>query len=243
LTTVLVGVSTVFCALCGNVGADTVFTDDFEGSTLDPFWTTEEYSGYVTFPSTAQPHSGSQSLQLNSTQTSGGKQVGVLHEFDEPVYGTISVWVNDTGADVSSSNYISLWVFNQVTHPGQWYLGVGGNDSDFGSDYYQANVLGVSVQTTQINRTQGWHEWKVTALPNSLSYEVDGINIYSGTEDMPFDELHLVMNAPSWRPGFVTYFDDFELNQVPEPSAFVMLGGAGILALVGRVWRRRKRAA
>src|SRR5216684_3153869 len=63
------------------------FVDNFEGPTLNPFWAQYARSGSITFPSTAQVHSGSQSVQLNSTNTGRDKYISLEHTFAQPVYG------------------------------------------------------------------------------------------------------------------------------------------------------------
>jgi hypothetical protein len=60
------------------------FVDGFEGPTLDPFWSTLTQSGSVTFPSTAQAHGGSQSVQMNSSVTPQNKDVELEHTFSQP---------------------------------------------------------------------------------------------------------------------------------------------------------------
>lgn len=136
LATFVMGVSLVFCGLCGNVGATPTFTDDFEGSALDPFWSTLEQSGSITFPSIAQVHTGSQAVQFNST-SGGQKNIFLHHDFAAPAYGTFSVWMYDTGANYSSSNYLSL----MVKFDGSSYGTITTDDYNFGnSAYYRVST-------------------------------------------------------------------------------------------------------
>ena len=83
----LVGLALVVCA-AGVVDAAVHFADDFEGSTLDPFWTPHAQSGSITFPSTAQAHSGSQSIQFNSIQGAERKNIGIEHDLAKPNINT-----------------------------------------------------------------------------------------------------------------------------------------------------------
>src|SRR5438876_1073600 len=90
------------------------FADGFEGPTLNPFWSTFTNAGSVTVPSGAQAHSGTHSAQFNSTYFSGNKEIYLYHQFAQPAFGHVSVWVYDTGANVSSSNYLFLTLDNSV---------------------------------------------------------------------------------------------------------------------------------
>lgn len=185
------------------------FQDSFESATLDPFWSTDEYSGYVTFPSTAQAHSGTQSVQFNSVPGSIEKQAGIWHKLDAPSYGEVSTWFYDSGADVGSSNYIQLWLHNTVEVPG-WNITMGTYDYNFGDgSYYHINMQGVDPSTMQVQRTPGWHQLGARVFPNDVTFTIDGQTVYHGTEDLRFDQIELVMFAPFWRPSFETYFDDF----------------------------------
>ena len=148
LAMVLMGMSLVFCALCGKVGA-TVFTDGFEGSTLDPFWSTTELSGSITFPSSTQVHGGSQAVQFNSTYDTGTKYIHLYHNFATPVYGTFSVWVYDTGANASSSNYLTFRVFDATT-----YAGISAYDYNSGDSAYYRGGTGSEGFVSNVSRTE-----------------------------------------------------------------------------------------
>src|SRR5262245_21703655 len=106
------------------------FVDGFEGPILDPFWTVAAYSGAVQFPSTANVHGGSQSVELGSNNSGGVKEITLSHSFGAPTFGRVSVWMYDTGADVASSNYIMLRV-GSLDYPGQ-YFGISTWDYDLG---------------------------------------------------------------------------------------------------------------
>lgn len=191
-------------ALAGALPAQVCAVDDgFEGAALEAFWTPHANSGTVVFPSISQVHSGSQSLELRTYDTAGvNKAAGVQHVFAVPAYGTISVWVYDTGADVASSNYLTLWA-----NP----LGIGTWDYDLGpaaGGTYQFTA-GSTNGPTAVDRTQGWHLFSITSTPEAASIRVDGTTVYSGPGGMPFTEVQLEMHAPWWRPAFESYWDDF----------------------------------
>lgn len=187
------------------------FVDGFEGPTLDPFWSTRENSGSITFPSTARVHSGRQSVQLNSTQNTGQKNIDLFHAFPEPIYGRVSVWVYDTGADVLSSNYIGLSVGNRRLEVGASLFT---QDYDLGptngGNYYYTHFGVDSGILSSIDRTQAWHHFEIDASPQSLTLLIDGTAVYRDAGGHQFDTLGLFMSGPTWRPAWVTYFDDFE---------------------------------
>ena len=80
------------------------FTDDFEGSSLNPYWSSSVSSGSIIFPSTERAHGGNQSVQFSSTNTSQSRKgIQIRHDFASPTYGTASVWMFDTGAGVNST--------------------------------------------------------------------------------------------------------------------------------------------
>jgi virginiamycin B lyase len=189
------------------------FSDNFEESALDPFWSTDIHSGSITFPSTAQAHSGSQSVQFNSTNSSEEKNIALFHHFDVPIYGRVSVWVYDTGAGEPSSNYIQLNVantqLNQVAYVSTWDYDP---DPMYGSTYI-FGAPGVSTGFTTVPRTKDWHEWVIDNTPTSLQVTIDGVSVYTASAGMQFDRVALQMFGPYWRPAWVAYFDDFEVTQ------------------------------
>ncbi len=240
------------CLASASVGpalaSTVVFSDDFEGSSLNPFWSTLQTTpptGFITFPSTVQAHSGSQSVQFNTQSTPNEKDVGLLHNFSSLGYGQASVWVYDTGANVSSSNYLTFYLYNQTTGVGavlntrDYDLGPG-NGGEYGYDLPDG-----SNHFTTIDRTLAWHQWSISSLPGSLTLAVDGTTVYSGNAGMAFDSVKMEMFAPGFRPNWVSYWDDFSVSftplgssTVPEPSSLLSaaLGLAGLAGFAG--WRR-----
>jgi hypothetical protein len=106
---VVAGVAQVAGALTVN------FSDGFETPTFDPFWSKTEIAGSISLSSSGQVHSGSQAARFTSTHGTGEKYIYLRHNFGELMWGRFSLWVYDSGADVSSSNYLTL------------YAGEGGN--------------------------------------------------------------------------------------------------------------------
>jgi virginiamycin B lyase len=187
--------------------APLTFTDDFEGPTLDPFWTVTAQSGSVRFPSTAQAHSGNQSVEFDSTATSQQKDIELYHVFPVPVYGDFSVWIYDTGANVSSSNYISFTLFNSQT-----YATLSAWDYNFGDGATYNGGSPTDGFYSAIPRTEAWHQFEINATATSTTYTIDGAVVHTGP-GMGVERVALSMSGPYWRPAGVSYFDDFAFTQ------------------------------
>jgi hypothetical protein len=211
-----------------------VFLDGFEGATIDPFWTVRTNSGSITFPSTAQVHSGAQSVQFNSTNTGSQKYISLEHTFAAPVYGIFSVWAYDSGADVFSSNYIAFQT-DLISDPTQ-RNSIFGNDYDLANDNYFLNPDSSSTIDSGVNRTRGWHQFLFDITPALTTFKIDGATVYTKPGGA-MDHVLLYMGGPSWRPEFTTHFDDFsfvsfDVSTVPEPSSVVLWSLFGLAALV-----------
>ena len=208
------------------------YADNFESGSLNPFWTSSASGGSVVFPSTAQAHGGSQSVQFDSL-AGVDKNIGLHHVLSQPSYGQVSVWVFDTGADQASGNYLIL-----SASP----FSITAFDYDLGPDnggHYYYQIQPDNPVNTPVDRTQGWHQFSINATADSLSMAIDGTTVLTGSGGTPFTEVSFAMFGPAFRPAMTSYFDDFQANlvPVPEPSTLVL----GSLGLVG-LWfvRRRK---
>lgn len=203
------------------VRSQSAFSDTFEGPSLAPFWTPYVDDGQVIAPSSSMVHAGASALELVTLEATGpAKAAGVRHVFSEPTYGELSVWLYDTGADMESSNYLTLWA-----PP----FGIGTFDYDLGpglGSSYEFTVGDVGY-TSSVDRTQAWHHLVIRSTPDSSSLEIDGIQVYVGTGGMPFSDVQLDMHAPSWRPDWNCYFDDFEF--IPHAWTDLGFGLAGSL--------------
>lgn len=186
-------------------GQEASFRDDFEAAQLDPFWTAHADGGSITFPSTAQYHGGSQCVQFDSVD-GAHKSIGIGHAFDEDTYGVVSVFLYDTGADVESSNYMILSAspFSVYTTDYDGGPGAGGN--------YQVQVQPNDPIDSGVDRTVGWHEFRIRSTPSSSTVWIDGVTVYTGDGGQPFTETSIAMFGPEYRPAFVSYFDDFSLS-------------------------------
>jgi hypothetical protein len=219
--------------------------DNFEGPTLNPFWTTTQNSGSIIFPSTLQAHSGAQSVEFTSTDTGSNKGISLEHTFAQPVYGQFSVWIYDTGAGVYSSNYIYFSVDLLNSHV---------RDAIFTTDYdlgpgqnghtYTLNPSDQDTIATSVVRSQGWHQFLVDITPSQATFEIDNVTVYT-EPGIAIDHVSLSMFGPNWRPAFTSFFDDFSFQSiaaVPEPST-IALAGIGLACSGLFALRRRKKVA
>lgn len=202
--TVLAALACVGAASINHARAQSTFVDGFESSSLSPFWSPFTNAGSVTPASTAEVHTGGHALQLNTSGGAGGsKAAGIQHVFAQPTYGILSVWLYDTGANIASSNYLTL-----LAPP----FALGTFDYDLSPTNGGSYVYGAGTQNghSTVDRTQGWHHFVITSTSSSYSLTIDGTSILTGSGGLPFTQVQLEMHAPSWRPDWVCYFDDFQ---------------------------------
>ncbi len=186
-------------------------TDGFESPVLAAHWATTQQSGSVA-TSTAQPHTGIRSAELSTTNSSQNKYVALALTLPTPQYGRVSVWVKDTAATLSSSNYISFTARNTISGAFtdiltfDYNLGPG-----LGGDVYYYRPWNTSSQPipSTISRTNTWHLWEIDSLPGSFAVRVNGQTLVASSQSMPIDSVILSLSGPNWRPPHTTYFDDF----------------------------------
>ncbi len=195
------------------------FNDKFEGAVLSDFWQKTEDVGRIITQCDEIGLDESHSVKFVSGEGGIVKRIALFHEFPRPVYGRVSVFIYDTGADVKSTNYISLIASNT---PQRTMASVGTKDYDLGPEqggtYIYQNFTDTSEKPSDVDRTRDWHRFTIISRPGYLNLLVDGKELYRGPEGIPFDRIDLEMRAPEWRPPWHAYFDDFIF--VPyEPSS------------------------
>jgi hypothetical protein len=199
------------------------FIDGFEGPSLDPFWNHKTQVSGTIAPTTALPHSGQQSLQMQTVNTSSNKYLFLGHNFADPTYGRVEVWVYDNGADVSSSNYLFLTLYNSAENKRAF---IGTFDYDLGAgnggDVYYFNNWAPQHSSggirSGIDRTQGWHHWEIESTPQHQVLSIDNQVVYSSAAGLSFDQLHISTSGPSWRPPWNGFFDDFAFVEYGDPD-------------------------
>lgn len=214
-------------ALLGSLAASPlafgqVFSDSFERDELGPDWTVSAQGGTAGI-SQASSHEGSRAVYLSSDASGSYKNISIAHHLSQPIYGRVSVWIDDTGADVTSSNYFIFYVGNTALGIG---ASVGTLDYDLGhnngGEYVFTPWGAPSPSHSSVDRTHLWHHWEIEATPQSLSIRVDGTTVHSSAATGPFDVISLGMFGPEWRPPFTTYFDSVEVF-AGEPGAWVRM--------------------
>jgi hypothetical protein len=194
-------------------GAASVYSDDFEAATIDPFWSVTEQYGTVEL-SSDQAHSGSQSAKFSST-SGGQRQISLAHDFPDVTKGSVSVWFYDTTAG-QNTLYALLDIFNSTVawgEPGyRFHVGVW----DSNPDWYGA-ADGITTVLTSIPKTVGWHEFKIAYNSSSVQILIDGTEVASYAGDYGFDRSVIGVFGPSWRPNGTFYWDDFNVEAPPLP--------------------------
>lgn len=214
------------------------FSDGFEGSAIDPFWTVK-YADYGSVSmSTDQAHSGSQSLMLSST-SGGQRYIGLTHNFSDAMIGSASIWFYDghPGQQTLYSQFIS---YNTTIPTSYVYAGV----KDYDPTYYWAGSGEGGGSQTSVTRSLGWHHFEAYFGEDKTEVSIDGIVVSSSLENRGINEIYFNLSGPYWRPNAKFYFDDFQVNvnpvpipvTVPEPAIPPLLGSG----LFGFIWMRRK---
>jgi hypothetical protein len=222
------------------------FSDSFEGSSFNPYWTITQQYGTVTL-STAEAHSGSQSAAFSSTY-GGQREMLLTHTYTSENQGDVSVWFYDA-APGQETLYEKLYAYDTVSG---WIADIGTQDFDaycYAVDFYNPG-LGLSegpnancgiypqLSTTDVSRTLGWHQLAIDYGPGGTSFLIDGNTVFTAPGSYTFDAVELDVSGPDWRPNTTAYFDDFNVTTgaVPEPSTFILLLGG----LAGLGLKRKK---
>jgi hypothetical protein len=211
-------------ALLGVAGAQSAaaqsYSDNFEASSINSFWTTRQQYGSVTL-STDQSHGGSQSAKFSSTN-GGQREMHLTHVFPSPTKGSFSIYFYDA-APGQETLYESLYLSNSNTAD---TAAIGTQDFDaycYKAFLYNANTgvlqgpnatCGIYPQTeaTNVARTLGWHKLEVNVAASSVSLSIDGTQVFSAAGDYSYDTVDVTVSGPVWRPNTTAYFDDFSFT-------------------------------
>jgi len=219
------------------------FTDGFEAAVLDPFWSTLQQNGSITL-STNRAHTGAQSAYFQST-SGGQRSMNLFHQFAQPVKGDFSVFFYDVAP--GQQTLYELIALSNSADPNS-SAGIG--TQDFDAFCYAASAAGggpnancgssPQVSTTNIPRTLGWHEFKISVGATSISEFIDGILVYTTLGNFTIDRVDLAVFGPGFRPNTNASFDDFNatFTSVPEPGGMALAGVAFIMLGLCRRFRR-----
>jgi hypothetical protein len=220
----------IIVALLGAVGAQSAaaqsYSDSFEASSINPFWTIREQYGSVAL-STDQHQSGLQSVKFSST-SGGQREMHLTHVFPTPTKGHFLIYFYDA-APGQETLYEHLNLYNSNSTDSAT---IGTQDFDahcYTASLYNYNTAiqqgpnatcGVYPQTstTNVSRTLGWHKLEINVVAGSVSYSIDGAQVFAASGDYNFDTVDVAVSGPSWRPNTIAYFDDFSFEAPIAPD-------------------------
>ena len=238
---ILLAVAMFLIGTVSNINALT-FYDSFGDPTFDPFWTEIRQDNGTVALSFDQVHSGVQSAKFDHYSAGGQKDISLGHIFPEVVSGEVSVWFYDTRMGEA---YSTLTMYNSTVTPypvagSLFSLGV----MDWDNSYYffHSPDLDGAIRTS-VQRTIGWHEFKISMDSVGGGLYIDDTMVNSFTGDHGFDSVYLSISGP--RSSNATYYyDDFSITAsapIPEPCTMFLLG-TGLIGMVGVTRRKIKRS-
>jgi len=221
--------------LCLSIALGQNYTDSFEGTVLDPFWTVTAAPGNsdTVGPSTDFARTGASSLKFTS-YSGTNRYVLVGHTFPQAVKGAFTVYLyDDTPGQARIYEYMML---TSSSNPFVVYATVGVDDYEpscykaliaDGTSLWAQNPLTNPCQyndpgtknNTNLPRVVGWHRFDIETTAVLTTVKIDGQTMVTGPA-LDLDTIYLVAQAPSWRPAGVAYFDDFSFAQAPVGPAY-----------------------
>ncbi len=191
----------------GSAVAQTPFTDDFEDPAINPFWTILDQAGSGSVNlDTAFAHGGNQSVEVH-TDSFGGVEA-LLHSFQSPAYGTVSVWVYYS--NTTATGYKMLDIFNGPASSGSDYnLYIDwGNLETYVKDSSGASRIVAPPQST------GWHNWTFSSMPSGVTIEIDGVQVFTQPVAFAFQTVQLRQCCLAGS----AFFDDFRFTSATAYS-------------------------
>ena len=186
----------------------TSFSDSFESSTLNPYWSVfEPQSGVVELTSTLA-HSGEQSLRFH-----GGSTLG--HTYIAESKGTVSVWFYDSGVYYSNTQ-INFYDGTKLHNALGYCFSFGILYDSF--TYYSLNAQGLEYSNVY-PRSQGWHQLTIVYGSENVQFLVDNCLVKSYQGDYSFDQVQL-QGGDAYNEGI--YFDDFQIQTTLPPTNILL---------------------
>ena len=176
----MIGVLAVMSALAtaGAASAQS-FTDDFEGATINPFWSATQQSGTVGL-STDTSKSGFQSVKFTSPSGCCQRNVLLTHSFALATKGTLSVWFYDSGP--GTTLYSGIYAFDSGPAQTDFHVNV----ADWNGSTYAWGGAGVSETATAVSRTAGWHQFTLQVAATGYTALIDQTVVGSVPGDLAF---------------------------------------------------------
>jgi RTX calcium-binding nonapeptide repeat (4 copies) len=180
------------------------FSEGFEAVSLNTFWTKSEESCSIGL-SNAASHTGQQSIKLTSAPNAYRSCI-LYHIFTNTLkQAEVSVWINDTSPG-EQTLYSELLLWDTSTK-----IPISIGIKDFSATTYAIEWRG--KQPILIgNRTQGWHELKITIGSGIEKFFLDGAQVASFSDQFTLGQISLALYGFQSLPDSTVYFDDFSLT-------------------------------
>ncbi|MHB8571489.1 MAG: hypothetical protein ACYDAY_00825 [Candidatus Dormibacteria bacterium] len=218
-----------------------VVTEGFEGASLSPAWHVGGTPSSVAL-STAQAHSGLQSLLLDATtgHSYGFNAGGSLSQDFAPLpSGTATAWYYDGGQGCTTTGGTD----SLLTVMGTGADGVVGRVLAVGAWTHIASCTYVvetpdlaasgaaTFSVTAAPRSVGWHQFQIAWTPQGYTLRVDGAIVSTGTDQVAqFQTVKLSNLQVPLFGGNLAWFDDVEVDSIAQN--FAQCSGAICVQLV-----------
>ena len=232
--------------------AETVFTDDFSGTALDPTkWTIQIDTNPGGDPSKAHWRQDDSLQMMWDTPNTGYVRAISVPTFDTSYVDTYEVktWQDGTSdpIDWAIQMITPVGLIGYFNNQGHWVAQWADSDGD---NVYAFHLLGDDVVEAGTE-----YGMKIQVRGSRLEFYLDladgpGYQLAHSTEDFSLPYTHLANGEPVAPGSHVvlsssdvewTYYDDLVVSRViPAPSTLVGLLGMGIVGIIGYWWRRRK---
>jgi hypothetical protein len=190
------------------VAMSTTFTDGFEGSFLNPFWTVEPGPGTATLTNSAA-YAGSQSLKLEVSPTFPWT-TGVIHDFSSEQYGSVSV--SAMSGPLCNCSAAALSIYDGT---GQWiavFQRTG--DGSFALRFWPPGSPGEIPATPVSTPLAGWHQLEINSTAGGITAKFDGAVVFTNSAVAKFRYVDLQV----WGgPAGSEYFDNFSVTTGASP--------------------------
>ena len=202
--------------------AATLYTDNFEASSINPFWTLSGPGSATLTGSAAQ--SGSQGLQLTAS-ASFPWNITLSHDFGSDLSGAVAVYLQVPQC-CGFSAALSLFAGN-----GDWVNLERVNNGATGARISVAGQQSVNPVSFSGN------PWQLLEIGADSSGVIARLNGATVLIDPRITNLRSVELTLWGGPTGTAYFDDFAVTETPEPGTAPLIGAA-VACVMARLRRR-----